>query len=522
MCAYACAGAYLCSRACLHTGATRVPPPPARGRAPTSVCACTRRPGWAGVLGRAHTHVRGCPHMQPCTLRLPGRTLHAGPCVSALLGNDSRAHRGSGDSVLDSCLSPPPPAGPAIAATWSLQDLSCSQPGRTQPGAGAPRRAAGSSAGGTCPFSGLLWAVGTAGSLGGHGDPGAFGHAGGGTLRHSGWHHARCDSHPSWALGSGSGMFPGVFRVVPAVRSPGRTRCAAPGQRCQVLPRVPAWEGSPLCRGHLRSCYLWVCPVGRSRQHAWHWASPIPLPRLLPPTQCLRPAAAPRPIPAPWRGICLLLTRSFPDLTCRCPWGGLQAPVQHQHQTWPGLLHLPWVCRGSGVRQWLHLPLALSHHWHRALQLLRLPALRLLGVQGATASHRQHRGPGHGRGAGAGGCREERGSCQGPRTPAPLARADGVLPAHWAGLCICSHSPGTGWGPRQGLAAGTWGAVPAVSGAVRCLGRCAMALAASVSQSEVEPLPPPRSPRSQALLARFAFAMTGAATPALPSSAWLC
>lgn len=80
---------------------------------------------------------------------------------------------------------------------------------------------------------------------------------------------------------------------------------------------------------------------------------------------------------------------------------------------------------------------------------------------------------------------------------------------------------------------GAQGAELAVSGAVPCPGRCAsgamqcprccaVARAASVSQSEVEPLPPPHSPRSQAPLTRITFAMTGAATPALPSSARLC
>lgn len=69
----------------------------------------------------------------------------------------------------------------------------------------------------------------------------------------------------------------------------------------------------------------------------------------------------------------------------------------------PGLLHLPWVCRGFGLRLQLHLPLALSHRWHRAPQLLWLSAQCWARVWGATGSCRKHCGPGQGQVAAEGG-----------------------------------------------------------------------------------------------------------------------
>lgn len=130
-----------------------------------------------------------------------------------------------------------------------------------------------------------------------------------------------------------------------------------------------------------------------------------------------------------------------------------------------GLLHLPWVCRGSGLWLQLHLPLALSQRWHRALQLLWRSAQCWARVWRATVSCRQHCEPGQGQVAAEGDdqwCRAmPRVLCQEPAVPCSASGALGVS------------------GPVQ------------CPGATQCPRCGATAQAASVSQSKVQQLPPP-------------------------------
>lgn len=198
-------------------------------------------------------------------------------------------------------------------------------------------------------------------------------------------------------------------------------------------------------------------------------------------TQSWTPAAPHPPARPPWpRGACG--TRAVGDAAgCRgCPWGcrsragGSCPPLGYA-----GAVRSLCGCDDPSAFGCVAGGSSGLVGWHRALpescpapSHCRHRALRLPWVRGATVSPRQRRRPRHG--VGAGGCTER------------------VVPR---ALC---------WPCR------------------RCPRRCAAARAASVSQREVEPLPPPRSPRSQAPLARIAFAMTGAATPALPCSARRC
>lgn len=253
--AHACVGACLCSRARLHTR-PRVCPCrlPAVAHRRQRVRARAGRGGGC-VLGHAHAHVGGCPHMQPCALHLPGGLCTPGPCASALPGNDSRARRGSGDSVLDSCLSPPP-RRPAIAATWSLRDPSRGRHGATRPSAGCR----GS------PSDCWERGRGRRAPAGERGVPawprGTFRCAGGGSPGRSGWRRARPDSRPSWALGSGSSTFPGGVSggascAQPWLNPKCRPRAAVPGAVLSSRPgRLPSVRGAPAeplplgaCRG---------------------------------------------------------------------------------------------------------------------------------------------------------------------------------------------------------------------------------------------------------------------------------
>lgn len=283
------------TRACVHTRVLVLACAPehvcARGhvRAPA---ACPRslpdvsarvhaRAGAGGVLGHAHAHVGGCPHMQPCTLHLPGGLCTPGPCASALPGNDSRARRGSRDSVLDSCLSPPP-GRPAIAATWSLRDPSRGRRGGTRPGAGCPGSPSG------CRERG--W--GRRAPAGERGVParprGTFRCAGGGSPGRSGWRRARPDSRPSWALGSGSGTFPGGVSggascAQPWLNPKCHPRAAVPGAVLSSCPgRLPSVRGAPaepLPLGACRGPVVAVCLVlGIAHPDAQAPATPSVLP----------------------------------------------------------------------------------------------------------------------------------------------------------------------------------------------------------------------------------------------------
>lgn len=112
-----------------------------------------------------------------------------------------------------------------------------------------------------------------------------------------------------------------------------------------------------------------------------------------------------------------------------------------------GLLHLPWVCRGSGLWLQLHLPLALSQRWHRALQLLWLSTQCWARVWRATVSCRQHCEPGQGQVAAEGAdqwcCVMPRVLCQEPAVPCSAQ-------VHWGSVAPCNAQV-----PRR-----TQGAVP--------------------------------------------------------------
>lgn len=296
---------------------------------------------------------------------------------------------------------------------------------------------------------------------------------------------------------------PRVFWVVPAALSPGRTRRAAPGQRCQALPRAAAREGSSL-----RSRYRWAHAVGTVALLALGISSPA-----------AQAPATPKPALARPHGGGLPVADPTPSLARRA-----SAPGERvQAGAAPPAVGLPWVCRGDGVRQRLHLPLALSHRWHRALQLLRLPAMRPPGVRGATVSRGQPRGP---------GCRW-------------LQRGEGLVP--WAQgadtlgrsrrgspctLGVCGHSAGPGWGPRQALCRrsavpwGARGAVPAVP--CRAHGAVPRHGALSLSQSEggaaaPSPLAPFPGPARQNRFRNDWGSRPGPSLqrPALLSSPWL-
>lgn len=319
---HACVGAYLCSRACLHTGPhvcpRRLPVVARRRQRVRARAGRGRRVCWA-----ARTHMSGVA--LTCS-----RARLASPAASARRAPASRRCRGMTHGLAEE----------AVTQSWipAAPHPLAGHRSHVEPAGPRPRPARRDAAGCWGSPSGcweqgwghmpLPWAaVGTAGSLCGHGAPGAFGRVGGGSPGRSGWHCARPDSRLSWAPGSGSGTFPGGVSGGAGCTQPWpNPACRPPRQRCQTLPRAPTREGSPLRGGHLRSRYLWVHAVGDA-----------------PGAGIARPAAqapaAPRPVPAPRQGICLPLTHSFPGPTCQGPWargGGLQAPVQHRHQMWQG------------------------------------------------------------------------------------------------------------------------------------------------------------------------------------------
>lgn len=186
-----------------------------------SVCVRTDPTDGAGVQGPPTRG--GCPHMQPCA----HRGLHTpGPGAWRCRG-DSRARRGSRDSVLDSCRSPPPrplrPSRPRGAPG------TCGRPGGTRVAVlEVPSGPLG--AGCTRPLLGPLgWRV-----------PGSrclracrrrMPRARGGTV-HAPTPTPAGRGVPDWA------RFPGVS---------GGSGCATPG-RCQALARAPA-RGTALCVG---------------------------------------------------------------------------------------------------------------------------------------------------------------------------------------------------------------------------------------------------------------------------------
>lgn len=212
--AHACVGACLCSRARLHTR-PRVCPRrlPAVAHRRQRVRARAGR-GGGGVLGHAHAHVGGCPHMQPCALHLPGGLCTPGPCASRCRG---MTHGLAEEAVTQSWIpaSPHPPAGRPSrprGACGTRAAAGTARRGRV-PGAGAPRRTAGSGAGGDVPLRG------NAGSLRGRGGPsGAREEAAPGAR--GGDAHALTPAQAGhWV--QARARFPGVFRAVPAVHSPG-------------------------------------------------------------------------------------------------------------------------------------------------------------------------------------------------------------------------------------------------------------------------------------------------------------
>lgn len=164
----------------------------------------------------------------------------------------------------------------------------------------------------------------------------------------------------------------------------------------------------------------------------------------------------------------------------------------------PELLHLPWVYHRSGLWLQLHLPLALSHCWHRALQLLWLSAQGWARVWGATVPCRQHCGPGQGQ----------------------VAAEGGDQWCHVMPRVLCQEAA---------VPCGASGTALGVSGTVPCPGGCAgggtlpkaqCRGTGSLCESEQSAAAAPSLlARSQALHTRFTFAMTGAATSALLSSA---
>lgn len=189
---------------------------------------------------------------------------------------------------------------------------------------------------------------GPCGSLRGHGDAGAFGH--------SGWHGARPDSCPSWALGSGLGTFSGGVS--------GGASCAQPWLNLVCQPRAavpgaapsPHLESSPLRRGHLWSRHVWAPAVGWSGQ-------PVP-PSHPTPTAGDLPAA---------------------DSLLPCPG---TAPALNAAGVAPPAVGLPrvWGAAAAPPAPGAEPPLALGS--------TAAPGPVPAGGLGAAVSRGQHRGPG--------------------------------------------------------------------------------------------------------------------------------
>ncbi|KAM9620455.1 uncharacterized protein ACIBXB_019977 [Morphnus guianensis] len=208
--AHACVGACLCSRARLHTG-PRVCP----RRLPAVAHRRQRVRARAGRGGRVCWATR--THMSGVALTC-SRAHFTSPAASARRAPAPRRCRGMTHGLAEEAVtqswipaSPHPPGRPAIAATWSLRDPSRGRHGGTRPGAGCW----GSPSGcwGHVPLRG------SAGSLRGRGGPsGAREEAAPGAR--GGNAHALTPARAGpWV--QARARFPGVFWVVPAVRSPG-------------------------------------------------------------------------------------------------------------------------------------------------------------------------------------------------------------------------------------------------------------------------------------------------------------
>lgn len=205
----ACAPEHVCTQG--HVCA-----PAACPRSLTDVSVCVHaRAGAGGVCWATRTHMSGVA--LTCS-----RAHFTSPAASARRAPAPRRCRGMTHGLAEEAVtqswipaSPHPPAGRPSrprGACGTRAAAGTARRGRV-PGAGAPRRTAGSGAGGDVPLRG------NAGSLRGRGGPsGAREEAAPGAR--GGDAHALTPAQAGhWV--QARARFPGVFRAVPAVRSPG-------------------------------------------------------------------------------------------------------------------------------------------------------------------------------------------------------------------------------------------------------------------------------------------------------------